>query len=105
MKSLISILVLMFVYAVALAQTASPVPPVVVVAPLPWLDQSLAWLNAHMLMAVMAGGVVLHVVASLWPTSKAQSLLIWVNGAIEQVQKLLKWVSDYSDKLLQNSEG
>lgn len=87
---------LLLVSAVGLAQTASPVPA------LPQVDSLSKWLEEHMMAMVAGLGVALHIVASLWPTSKPQNLFIWLSAALEALQKLLKVLSDLSDKLLQN---
>lgn len=105
MKQLLTVLSLMLLYVVALAQVGSPSPMPSPAHSADVVSQITAWLNAHMMMAVMAGGVVIHILASLWPTAQPQSVLIWVNAGIEKLQGLLKALSDLSDKLLQNLKG
>lgn len=98
MKNLLAILVLMFIYIVALGQSASPAP----VVALPVVDQVTKWLVDHMAMAIVGLGFVIELVVRLVPTAKPQSVLIWVSSALKSVVKLLEAVSAYADKLVQN---
>lgn len=101
MKSLLAILILMLVYAVALGQSASPAP----VVALPFVDQVTKWLTEHMAMAIVGLGFVIELIVRAVPTAKPQSLLLWLSSALASVVKFLQALSAYVDKLLQNTKG